>query len=236
VTLAFAQPDGNPAANTARYLIGCDGAASFVRGQLNVGWHDLGYESDWLVVDVATRAGHTLTNDTLQVCDPDRLATYVCTKDPYRRWEFQLEDGETSEQMLERGKIRSLIDPWTPSDTYDIRRAAVYRFHAATADTWRRGNVFLAGDAAHQTPPFLGQGMNTGMRDVINLAWKLPMVIADLAADDLLDTYQAERNAHAQDLTDWAVAIGQLMEHLAAVERAERSGAHPPVAPERLAA
>ena len=212
----------------ARYAIACDGAASPTRKAFEIGWRDLGYNHDWLVVDVKTRDGHTLGNATMQVCDPDRISTYVCTKDPYRRWEFKMNPSETAEQMLEEEMIMSLIDPWTPRGTYVIRRAAVYQFHAATADQWRIGNIFIAGDAAHQTPPFLGQGMNTGMRDAINIAWKLPLVLHGLAGDALLDTYYSERNTHAHDLVDWAVSIGMLMEHLAEVERCQREGLPPP--------
>ncbi len=219
-----------------RYMLACDGASSPTRKALGIGWHDLGYDHDWLVVDVIVKEGHTLANDVLQVCDPDRISTYVCTKDPYRRWEFKLNPGETAEQMLEPDMVQSLIDPWTPRHTYDIRRTAVYQFHAAVADTWRVGNVFIAGDAAHQTPPFLGQGMNAGMRDVINLAWKLPLVIRGAAAETLLDTYQDERDAHARDLVEWAVSVGRLMEHLTEVERAERRGLPPPATPPALRA
>ena len=219
---------------TARYAIACDGAASSTRKALNIDWRDLGYDHDWLVVDVITRDGHTLGNDTMQVCDPDRISTYVCTKDPYRRWEFKLNVGESAEQMLQPEMIMSLIDPWTPRGSYEIRRAAVYQFHAAIADQWQIGKIFIAGDAAHQTPPFLGQGMNIGMRDVINLAWKLPLVINGQASDELLDTYYSERNAHAHDLVDWAVAIGMLMEHLAEVERCQRDGLPVPEEKARL--
>ena len=216
------------------YLVACDGASSPTRKELGIEWQSLGYDHDWLVVDVVTKEGHTLGLDTVQVCDPDRLSTYVCTKDPYRRWEFRLNAGETREHMLRPETIRSLIDPWTPAGTYDVRRAAVYQFHAATASRWRVGNVFIAGDAAHQTPPFLGQGMNAGMRDVVNLAWKLALVATGVADDALLDTYEAERDGHARDLVEWAVAIGRLMEHLADVERAERDGLAPPEAPPEL--
>ncbi|MCE7998531.1 MAG: bifunctional 3-(3-hydroxy-phenyl)propionate/3-hydroxycinnamic acid hydroxylase [Rhodobiaceae bacterium] len=219
---------------TASYLLGCDGASSFVRKSMNVGWHDLGYDHDWLVVDIEIKPGHTLTNTTIQVCDPDRLATYVCTKDPYRRWEFKLNEGETWEEMQRPEKIQELLDPWTPRDTYSIRRTAVYQFHAAVADRWRIGRVLLAGDAAHQTPPFLGQGLNAGMRDVFNLAWKFPLVLSGTASEALLDTYQDERGAHATDLVQWAVSIGQLMEHLAATEKAEREGAAAPGMPGAL--
>lgn len=213
---------------SGQYLLACDGAASLTRKSLQIGWQNLGYDHDWLVVDVVTKPGHTLGVDTLQVCDPERISTYVCTKDPYRRWEFKLNDGESWEEMLQPEKIASLIAPWTPEGTYEIRRAAMYQFHAATADTWQVGRVFLAGDAAHQTPPFLGQGMNTGLRDAANLCWKLAMVLSGQAAPSLLAAYEAERKAHAHSLVDWAVSIGRLMEHFAAVAKAEAQGETPP--------
>ena len=109
-----------------------------------------------------------------------------------------------------------------------VRRAAVYQFHAAIAEQWQQGRIFLAGDAAHQTPPFLGQGMNSGMRDVINLAWKLPLVLSGRCAPSLLETYQAERDDHAHDLVSWAVDMGNLMQHLAATEAAAHAGEEPP--------
>lgn len=226
--------DATQSSVPARYLIACDGAASPTRKALDIGWHDLGYNHDWLVVDITTKPGHTLGTTTMQVCDPDRISTYVCTKDPYRRWEFKLNPGETWDHMLQPATIKSLIEPWTPEGTYEIRRAAIYQFHAATADTWRAGNVFIAGDAAHQTPPFLGQGMNTGLRDVVNLSWKLDLVKRQIVSDDILDAYQAERDAHAHDLVEWAVSIGQLMEHLASTEGAARAGLEPPPMPEHL--
>jgi len=235
VAVSYA-PVGSGSVNTlsAGYVVACDGASSPTRKAFGIGWKDLGYDHQWLVVDVAVREGHTLNNDTVQVCDPDRIVTYVCTKDPYRRWEFKMHPGETTADMLDEEMIFSLIDSWTPRGTYDIRRAAVYQFHAATADRWRQGRVFIAGDAAHQTPPFLGQGMNAGMRDVVNLTWKLPLVIDGVADDRLLDTYFAERNAHAHDLVDWAVSIGRLMDHMAEEERCQRAGLSPPEAPAAL--
>ena len=208
----------------ANYLIACDGANSPTRKALGVGWRDLGYDQDWLVVDVEMIKPHALPNEVLQICDPDRIHTFIATKDPYRRWEFQLNDGESAAHMLKHQTIHSLLETWTPRDSYRIRRAAVYQFHAAIADQWQQGRVFLAGDAAHQTPPFLGQGMNSGMRDVINLAWKLPLVLSGQCAPSLLDSYQAERDDHAHDLVSWAVDMGHLMQHVAATEAAERDG------------
>jgi 3-(3-hydroxy-phenyl)propionate hydroxylase len=209
---------GATSRTSAAYLIGCDGAASWVRRTLDIPWTSLGYDQDWLVVDIVVQDTDDLPFTTMQVCDPERLTTYVCVKDPNRRWEFQLVEGETREEMLEPERIQSLLDDWIARDRYSIRRAAVYQFHAATADHWREGRVLLAGDAAHQTPPFLGQGLNAGFRDAVNLGWKIPLVLRGVCDATLLDTYFEERDPHARDLVDWAVGIGKLMETLAARE------------------
>ncbi len=202
----------------ASYVLGCDGASSFVRPAVGIEWLSLGYDQDWLVIDIVQKPEAELPPLTMQVCDPARLTTYVCVKDPNRRWEFQLLPGETREEMLRPEKIEELLRPWLPPEHYTLRRKAVYQFHAATAERWREGRVFLAGDAAHQTPPFLGQGLNSGFRDAVNLGWKIPLVHAGLCDERLFASYAAERDAHARDLVEWAVAIGQLMETLAARE------------------
>jgi 3-(3-hydroxy-phenyl)propionate hydroxylase len=202
----------------ASYLLGCDGASSFVRRESGIDWSSLGYDQDWLVVDILVHPEAELSTTMMQVCAPDRLVTYVPVKDPNRRWEFQLLEGESRDEMLCPDRIESLLDAWLPAHHYEIRRAAVYEFHAATAGRWRDGRVFLAGDSAHQTPPFLGQGLNTGLRDAVNLGWKLPLVLAGVCGDALLESYADERDAHARDLVEWAVAVGKLMETLAARE------------------
>ena len=161
-----------------RYLLACDGAASPIRKMFNIGWYDLGYDHDWLVVDVEMIGENSLPHEVLQVCDPNRLHTFVAAKDPYRRWEFRLNPDERAEDLLEEETIKKLLDLWTPRSSYKILRKAVYQFHAAVASRWRVGRIFLAGDAAHQMPPFLGQGMNSGIRDVLNLAWKLKSVLS----------------------------------------------------------
>jgi 3-(3-hydroxy-phenyl)propionate hydroxylase len=219
VVLRVDAPAGTgPAAVRASWVVGCDGASSFVRRAAGIEWISLGYDQDWLVVDITQGPGADLPIDTMQVCAPERLTTYVCVKDPNRRWEFQLVGEETREEMLRPEKIRELLQPWIAPEHYEIRRAAVYQFHAATAGGWRQGRVFLAGDAAHQTPPFLGQGLNAGFRDAVNLGWKLPLVHEGRCDAAMLDTYAAERDPHARDLVEWAVAVGQLMETFAARE------------------
>lgn len=202
----------------ADWIVGCDGASSFVRRSVGAAWESLGYDQDWLVVDITAHDLTRLPMATMQVCDPDRLTSYICVKDPNRRWEFQLRPGETWDEMLEPARIRSLLGDWLTEDLYDIRRAAVYQFHAATASCWRQGRVLLAGDAAHQTPPFLGQGLNAGFRDAVNIGWKIPLVQRGVCGDGLLDSYAAERDAHARDVVAGAVTVGKLMEVIAARE------------------
>jgi 3-(3-hydroxy-phenyl)propionate hydroxylase len=211
----------------ARYAIACDGASSFVRRRLGIPWRSLGYDRDWLVVDVVIKDGADLPKVTMQVCDPARLTTYICGKDPYRRWEFRLLPGESRDDIASEESVRELLSPWIAPEDYEMRRMAVYQFHAATAVRWREGRVFLAGDAAHQTPPFLGQGLNAGIRDVVNFTWKLSMVRRGLAPASLLDSYETERDPHAHELVDWAVATGRLMEALADAEAGRASGPLP---------
>ncbi len=200
---------------TAPYLLAADGASSPIRKALDINFNSLGYDCDWLVVDVLLDKDVALPPIAQQVCDPNRIATFVPIVGKRRRWEFRLNEGETREEMLDEDKIYSLLEPWVKRDDATIERAAVYQFHAATANEWQRQRVFLMGDAAHQTPPFLGQGMCAGMRDVANLVWKLDFVKRGLAEPALLETYQEERDPHALDLVDHAVAVGRLMDDIA---------------------
>lgn len=200
---------------TAPYLLAADGASSPIRKARDINFNSLGYDCDWLVVDVILDKDVNLPPIPQQICDPARVHTFVPIVGNRRRWEFRLNEGETREEMLEEHKIYELLDPWLKRDEATIERAAVYQFHAATAAKWRDGRIFLMGDAAHQTPPFLGQGMCAGMRDAANLVWKLDLLKQGLVPESILDTYQEERDPHAHDLVDHAVAIGKLMDSLA---------------------
>ena len=198
----------------ARYVVGCDGARSFVRKALGVGLDDTGFDQPWLVVDTVLRddATCTLPDRVLQICDPARPATFVPSVGRHRRWEL-MSMGESAETLLEPDTIARLLAPWVEvGQDVDIERSAVYSFHALVAAEWRRGRVLLAGDAAHQMPPFLGQGMCAGIRDAVNLAWKLDAVLGSDAGDGLLDTYQPEREPHVRAITDLAVALGGILQ------------------------
>lgn len=195
----------------ARFVVGCDGARSTVRRLLGVTMHDLEFEEPWLVVDlVLDRPVDTLPSHALQVCDPRRPHTVVPMPDPRFRFEFMLLPGEDAADMQRPEVVADLLTPWMPPDAARVERSAVYTFHGLVARDWRVGSVLLAGDAAHQMPPFLGQGMCSGMRDAANLAWKLDAVLHG-APDDLLDTYQVEREPHVRAIVEAAVGFGRII-------------------------
>ncbi len=203
----------------AKYVVGCDGAASLVREALGVALFDYGFDEPWLVLDTVLHAG-TMPVRMQQICDFRRPVTYMAMAAPRFRWEFMLKPGENPAEMLEDGKIRELLAPWDCVDRVTIERKAVYRFHALVAKQWRVGRVLLAGDAAHQMPPFAGQGMCAGIRDAANLAWKLKLAVS--GGVDLLDHYQAEREPHVREIIEMAVAMGRVvcvLDEAAAAER-----------------
>jgi 3-(3-hydroxy-phenyl)propionate hydroxylase len=197
----------------ARYVIGCDGASSTVRTVAGINLEDLGFDEPWLVVDVLAneRGLARLAKQSAQYCEPDRPCSYIIGPKNHRRWEISLKPGEDPAQAATPEGTWKLIERWIAPDEGELWRQASYRFHALVADRWRSGRVFVAGDAAHQQPPFLGQGMCQGIRDVTNLAWKLDAVLHDVAGDDLLDSYATERKAHVRELTTRLKGIGALI-------------------------
>ena len=191
---------------TAKYAIGCDGAGSTVRQALGIEYEDLEFDQPWLVVDLlVNKEGlKKLPEVSIQYCEPARPSTYLVGVGSHRRWELLLNPGEEPD-------VWGLLARWiTPADAH-LWRAASYRFHALVAREWRRGRVFLAGDAAHQQPPFTGQGMCQGIRDAANLSWKLHQVLAGKAKERLLDTYEIERRAHAKRLISIVKDIGSVI-------------------------
>ncbi|WP_304190032.1 bifunctional 3-(3-hydroxy-phenyl)propionate/3-hydroxycinnamic acid hydroxylase [Phenylobacterium aquaticum] len=194
----------------ARYLVGCDGASSRVRETLGIGLEDFRFDEPWLVVDAIVPPDARTPDINLQICDPVRPVTCVLMGPGRHRWEFMLRPGETAEQVLDDNFIRPLIEAWD-CGPLEIERKAVYRFHGLAAQTWRSDRVLLAGDAAHQMPPFAGQGMCSGVRDAANLAWKLAAVIGDSADPSLLDSYQAERDPHVRALIQLAIGMGRVV-------------------------
>jgi 3-(3-hydroxy-phenyl)propionate hydroxylase len=206
---------------TSRFVIACDGARSPSRQALSVSMDDLGFEEAWLVVDANVEGPisfapiKSLPEDanpqhlSVMICDPRRPTTIVPGRGAHRRWEFMLLPGESETEIVEPDAIAGLVGPWLEGCAYNIVRTATYRFNARIAEAWRVGKAFLAGDAAHQTPPFFGQGMCHGVRDVANLSFKLDLVLRGLADEGLLDTYQSEREAQVRHIIGAAVAAGR---------------------------
>jgi 3-(3-hydroxy-phenyl)propionate hydroxylase len=191
---------------TAKYVVGCDGASSTVRSALGIEYEDLEFDQSWLVVDllVSPRGLEKLPKVSVQYCEPQRPSTYLIGVGAHRRWELMLNENEEPDAW-------QLLARWITPDDAQLWRAAAYRFHALVAREWRRGRVFLAGDAAHQQPPFTGQGMCQGIRDAANLSWKLHYVLAGKAKERLLETYEAERRAHAKRLIAVVKDIGAVI-------------------------
>jgi 3-(3-hydroxy-phenyl)propionate hydroxylase len=204
----------------ACFVLACDGASSPVRKAVGIGLDDMGFEERWLVIDVLMSGemrwpgGYEIPPEvrdgrySLMVCDPKRPATVIPGAGRHRRWEYMLLPHETDDQALDPLQIEGLLSHWVDPSEAEIVRAAVYRFHGLVASQWRSGAVFLMGDAAHQTPPFFGQGMCHGFRDAAQLVWKLDLVRRDLTHPDLLDTYQAEREGHVRSIITGALSAG----------------------------
>lgn len=220
VAVAYSQ-DGEAHEVSARWVIGCDGARSAVRKALAITLDDLDFEEPWLVVDAEVEgpvkfptiddlpADVDLQRLSVMMCDPKRPATIVPGRGNHRRWEFMLLPGEDDQAMMEPDKVGELVGAWMQDVPHRIVRASTYRFHGLVAHQWQKDRVFLAGDAAHQTPPFFGQGMCHGLRDVANLAWKMGAIVHANASPSLLDTYQAERDPHVRAVIGAAVAAGR---------------------------
>lgn len=199
-----------------RWVLGADGASSFVRKHLGVALEDQGFDEAWVVTDTTLLDPDLpLPINCIQHCDPRRVITFVPGHGTRRRWEFQLLPGETHEEMGDRARVAELLARWGTPDQLQVDRVAVYRFHATVAERFRVGDVFLAGDAAHQMPPFNGQGMCSGMRDADNLAWKLAAVATGHADDRLLDSYELERQPHARGQVAHSADAGRLINAIA---------------------
>lgn len=216
-TLRIKHSDGRESDVEARYVIGCDGARSAVREGAGIQLEDLDFDEPWLVVDVVVneKGLAKLPTTSVQYCDPNRPCTFVIGPGNHRRWEISLHEDEDLLEAATPARTWELLSRWIGPEDGALWRQASYRFHALVADRWRDGRIFIAGDAAHQQPPFLGQGMCQGLRDVANLSWKLASVlnaaVVGPAAERLLDSYGEERKAHVRELTTRIKQIGAVI-------------------------
>lgn len=210
VTTIITDANGVARRVRARFVVGCDGAWSPVREACGIRLDDYGFDEPWLVLDALVTDESCFPPMNLQLCDPERPTTFVHMGPGRLRWEFMLKPGEAAEAMRQPAQIDTLLASWRARGAITVERTAVYRFHGLVAIEWRQGRVLLAGDSAHQMPPFLGQGLCSGLRDAANLAWKLD---ASLASGDLaiLDSYQAERDAHVRHVIERAIEMGRVV-------------------------
>jgi len=195
----------------SRFLVGCDGASSVTRNHAGLGFRDYGFAESWVVIDlILTQFPDTLRRDTTFVADPKRPHAMIEMPGMRYRFEFMVLPGETPESVTNEAAVHRLISGWLqPHHIRKIERAIVYTFRGAQAESWRKGNVAVAGDAAHLTPPFLGQGLCSGVRDAANLAWKIAFFLSGRLPSGILETYGSERGPHIDNVITTSIEIAR---------------------------
>ncbi|ATF20633.1 bifunctional 3-(3-hydroxy-phenyl)propionate/3-hydroxycinnamic acid hydroxylase [Phaeobacter gallaeciensis] len=216
-------PDGERKEIRAKFVVGTDGANSFVRESLGIENEDKGYFFDWLILDMLPGFDYCASrpNDPAQwqLCDPARPTTIVpggpgpVEGGPdRRRWEFMVLPGESVEDVQKEENAWKLLQPWglTPENS-ELERAAVYRFQARWAKTWRRGRCLIGGDAAHLMPPFAGEGMCAGLRDAVAMSWRLNAILEGKTGLEVLESYSTERIEHAKHYINFSQELGSII-------------------------
>jgi 3-(3-hydroxy-phenyl)propionate hydroxylase len=209
VLLRLRGGDGGEMDLSCDYLIACDGASSGVRRALGVGMAGSSFRERWLIIDLEDSPA--VSPHTKVFSDPKRPCIALPGPNLTRRYEFMLNDGEREEDMLAPAMVRQLLETHEAAPQSRIVRTVIYTFHARLAERWSVGRVYLAGDAAHLMPPFAGQGMNSGLRDANNLAWKLAAVTQGQLGRGLLASYERERRDHAAAMIDFALNMGRAL-------------------------
>jgi 3-(3-hydroxy-phenyl)propionate hydroxylase len=159
-----------------------------------------------------------LPDRTIQYCNAKRPATYCRNVGKRRRWEIALKDKECSKTFFDEKTLWKFLSKWVSPDEAEIERKTVYTFQSAIAKSWREGRIFLVGDAAHLTPPFMGQGMCAGIRDASNLAWKISICCKKGHNENLLNSYQSERSSNVRDYINTAMKMGELLNSIGGSE------------------
>jgi len=206
----LADESGLPFTVKAKYVVGADGASSRVRTLIGQEFTGQTYAEDWLIVDANGREKEAIDHVEF-LCDHRRPTPHMPAPGGRERWEFMLQPGETRDEMEQPERIAELLAPWVKASELSIERTAVYRFHARCCTSFQKERVFLIGDAAHITPPFVGQGLVAGLRDACNLGWKLAWVLNQGAKPGILDSYDKERRPHAKEMIDLAKLMGRVV-------------------------
>jgi 3-(3-hydroxy-phenyl)propionate hydroxylase len=211
VTVTATTSDGQARSVRARFAIGCDGGRSFTRKTAGLQFDSADFDEAWVVVDTRTRSGAKeadLPANHFQCCDPKQPVTYVPLAGPYYEWQFMVTDGKPEREATDPAYVRRKLRAFADLSRLEIIRIAYYRFHALWARKWSNGRIVLAGDSAHQMPPFLGQGMCSGIRDAESLSWRLDLALKGYDYRRLLDEYQRERSAHVRHIIQGAMFLG----------------------------
>ena len=196
----------------AKYIIGCDGARSTIRKQIKAKFQNLGFTQKWAVVDLILKKNKKeLPDRTIQYSNSKRPATYCRNVGKRRRWEFAINNNESEKKVLSNSYIWNFLKPWLKPSEASLERKTIYTFQSAISKKWKKGRVFLAGDAAHLMPPFMGQGMCAGVRDASNLAWKIAYCLKNNHSEKLLNTYQSERYSNVIEYIKTTVKMGEFV-------------------------
>ena len=221
VTLGVTGTGGETSTVTARYVVACDGGNSRVREALGVGQQDYGFSEPWMVCDFRLRRDAVLPT-ARQLCDPRQPTSIISLGPHHHRFSFMLDSEHDFEVQRQPQLVWNRVSAYLSPDDADLIRVATYTFRSLVAQSWRAGRILLAGDAAHQMPPFLGQGMCSGIRDAQNIAFKLDLVLRGRSDPGLLDTYQAEREPHVRSVIEKGIELGRVQtmrDPLAAADR-----------------
>ncbi len=203
----------------SKYVIGCDGANSITRKQMKTKMDNLGFTQKWAVVDlILKKKKNNLPDRTIQYSNPKQPATYCRNVGRRRRWEFAIKKNHSDKKVLSENYIWNFLKPWLNKSEAIIERKTIYTFESAIARKWRKGRVFLAGDAAHLMPPFMGQGMCAGIRDASNLAWKIANCIRNKYDETLLNTYQSERSLNVKEYIETTMRMGEFVNAVESIQ------------------
>lgn len=216
-------PNGESQTLRAKFVVGADGANSFVRESLGIENEDKGYFFDWLILDMIPKGDYEMKPAQWQLCDPKRPTTIVPGGPGRRRWEYMVLPGESVEEIQKPERAWELLKPWGLNpENAELERSAVYRFQARWAKVWNKGRCAIAGDAAHLMPPFAGEGMCAGLRDALALGWRLNSILEGKFSPEVLDSYTTERLEHAKHYINFSQELGKIICICDEKEAAER--------------
>ena len=213
VTLDLLDDEGRPYQARAGYVVGADGGQSRVRETLGISMVGDTRPRRWIVIDGEVLNWWKDCNTLNLWCDAKRPMVDIPLAKGNHRWEIPLQEGERDDDFAEEDAVWALLQPLGIDETHvRIKGWAFYSHHVRHAPHWRQGRVILVGDAAHLMPPWVGQGMQSGIRDGANVAWKLALLARDLVDDSILDTVQTERWPHVEKMTKMAATLGNVVE------------------------